>query len=500
MAVSSGKWYAEFTATSLGGTYPQIGIVDITQWSADSQPGANSRGWGYLSDGRIFNNNSAIDTGEATYTTGDVIGVAVDLTNNKVYFSKNGTFINSADPAAGTNGYSITAGYDYAFSMSSYDAGTDPVYNLNFGQQPFTYTPPTGFVRLNTFNLPTPTIGATASTTANKYFNAITYTGNGAASSNTTQNITTTFYPDLTWVKGRDSAFYHRLTSTGLTQPNYLSTNSTDTEGTLNDQISALASTYFQVKAAGTGGTNQSGLLYVGWAWNANSGSTVTNTNGSIISSVSVNTTAGFSIVTYTGNGANSTVGHGLGVTPAMVIVKRRSGTQDWPVWHQNLSGGQYVLYLNLTAAEQIANITFQGAPTSTVLQVGTSSEANGSSQTYVAYCFAPVAGYSAFGSYTGNGSSDGTFVYMGFRPKYIMTKKSSGTEDWAIIDTSRSTYNIQGADLYANLAIAEGTSGYDILSNGIKFRSSGGSWNASGATYIYMAFAENPFKYANAR
>ena len=167
MAVSSGKWYAEFAATSLGGTYPQIGIVDITQWSADSQTGAKSRGWGYLADGRIFNNNSAIDTGEDTYTTGDVIGVAIDLTNNKVYFSKNGAFINSADPGAGTNGYSITAGYDYAFSMSSYDAGTDPVYNLNFGQRPFFSTPPTGFVALNTFNISAGTITTSGSFTGN---------------------------------------------------------------------------------------------------------------------------------------------------------------------------------------------------------------------------------------------------------------------------------------------------------------------------------------------
>jgi hypothetical protein len=169
MAVSSGKWYAEFTVTSIGGTYPQIGIVDITQWSANSQPGAKSRGWGYLSDGSVFNTNSPIDTGEATYTAGDVIGVAIDLTNNKVYFSKNGTFINSADPAAGTNGYSITSGKTYCFTGSTIlYGGSANLWNANFGSPPFTiasgnadangfgnfeYAVPSGYYSLNTKNL-----------------------------------------------------------------------------------------------------------------------------------------------------------------------------------------------------------------------------------------------------------------------------------------------------------------------------------------------------------
>jgi hypothetical protein len=369
----------------------------------------------------------------------------------------------------------------------------------NFGQRPFTYTPPTGFVRLNTFNLPTPTIGATASTQAGDYFNTVLYTGNGGSQSVTGVG----FQPDWVWVKVRSSTQNHSSNDSVRGAGYYLVQNATAAERFQGEFDSFDSDGFSLTYNAAEGDYNGSGKTYVAWNWRANQGTNVTNTNGTITSTVSANTTAGFSIVTYTGNGANSTVGHGLGVTPAMVIVKRRSGTQDWAVWHQNLSGGQYVLYLNLSAAEQIANITFQGAPTSTVLQVGTSSEANGSSQTYVAYCFAQVAGYSAFGSYTGNGSSDGPFIFTGFRPRYLMIKRSDSTADWNVRDTARSPYNVVGEALYPNLSLAEysGSETYlDILSNGFKLRGNWNSSNASGGTYIYMAFAENPFKYANAR
>ena len=332
---------------------------------------------------------------------------------------------------------------------------------------------------------------------------AFTYTGNGASSSNTTQNITTPFYPDLAWVKGRNESFYHRLTSTGLTQPNYLSTNSTDAEGTLNDQISALASTYFQVKASGSGGTNQSGSTYVGWAWNANSGTTVSNASGSITSSVSANTTAGFSVVTYSGNATGgATVGHGLGVAPSMMIVKRRNATDDWRVYHISVGATQYI-DLNTTAAAATANVVWNStAPTSSVFSIGTSNSVNSSSGTYVGYCFAPVAGYSAFGSYTGNGSADGPFVYLGFRPAYLLVKRTDATNYWFVFDSARDTSNAVDLLLDPNDARAEisGALFFDFLSNGFKSRATDAGQNASGGTYIYMAFAENPFKYANAR
>ena len=513
MAVSSGKWYAEFTATSLGNTYPQIGIVDITQWSADSQPGAKSRGWGYLSDGRIFNNNSLIDTGEATYTTGDVIGVAIDLTNNKVYFSKNGTFINSADPAAGTNGYSITSGYDYAFSMSSYDFGTDPVYNLNFGQRPFSYTPPSGFKTLNTTNLPTPTIGATASTTANKYFDATLYTGNGTVLGST-QTITNagSFQPDFVWLKSRSNAEQHNLYDVvrGISSGGSptLFTDAQTQETTYSGYgVSALNSNGFTV--IGNGGlSNNNGFTYVGWQWRASNATAVTNTSGSISSQVSANTTAGFSIVTYTGNGSNATIGHGLGVAPSMIIRKARNASlqSNWYVYHQS-SSANGALFLNLTDAYfASANYWNNTAPTSTVFSVG--SATNVLNDTWVAYCFTPVAGYSAFGSYVGNASTDGPFVFTGFRPRYVMVKDVSadtppGSSQWRIWDTSRAPYNAMDNTLQANASNAEQTGVgmlIDSLSNGFKLRDTNIAVNRSGDTFIYMAFAEFPFKFSLAR
>jgi len=511
---TTGQYYFEVTMSAVANAglagIAKLGATQDTNFGA----GAYANIYAYTNtSGVAYANNATAYTG-STLTTGDILGVAVDMTNGALYFAKNNTWQNSGVPTSGaskTGAISFTVTNDllptcYAWKNSGADA-----LSANFGQRPFAYTPPTGFVALNTFNLPTPTIGATASSQANKYFNAITYTGNGAASSNTTQNITTTFYPDLTWVKGRDSSFFHRLTSTGLTQPNYLSTNSTDAEGSVNDTISALASTYFQVKAAGTGGTNQSGSTYVGWTWNANSGSTVSNTQGSITSTVSANTTAGFSIVTWTGNGASSaTIGHGLGVAPSMIIVKNRSATWGWFVYNKFLTNPNTGrLQLNLTNGE-IAGGTpgpwNNTAPTSTVFSLGdnTFPEVNGSGNLIVAYCFAPIAGYSAFGSYIGNGSTDGPFVFTGFRPKFVMVKNTIDPNNWILFDTARNTYNIVDLQLYPNTSDAEvsggSSNGIDFLSNGFKVRSSNNWGNRNGDTIIYACFAENPFKYANAR
>jgi hypothetical protein len=481
----SGKYYLEFTATYSSSSNGFVGLF-ITNGSVILQQNGTIGNFGVC---------TITSTTGVGYSSGQVISFAIDADTKTATIRVNNTVNTVIDFSAVPTGVFIDPAVWLRVSGDSFIA--------NYGQQPFTYTPPTGFAGLNTFNLPTPTIGATATTTANKYFNAITYTGNGGASSNTTQNITTNFYPDLTWVKGRDSAFYHRLTSTGLTQPNYLSTNSTDAEGSLNDQISALASTYFQVKAAGSGGTNQSGLLYVGWAWNANSGSTVSNAAGSITSTVSANTTAGFSIVTYTGNGGTSdTVGHGLGVAPSMIIYKVRSNAlRNWIVYHASL-GSTRKINLNLTDADEIENGNFGGlSPTSTTFGVGYAAT-NGSSQTFVAYCFAQVAGYSAFGSYAGNSSTDGPFVYTGFRPRFVLLKIFSGnTGNWLIVDSARNTYNVVNLGLNPDAADAEFTTNVmDFTSNGFKLRSSAISFNGSGCNYIYMAFAESPFKYANAR
>ena len=248
---------------------------------------------------------------------------------------------------------------------------------------------------------------------------------------------------------------------------------------------------------------NTSAATYVAWQWNAG-GSTVTNTSGSISAQVRANTTAGFSVVTFTSTGSSGavTVGHGLGVAPAMVITKERGAVGSWGVYHTGLTTPASQ-YLNLqTTGAATTNTSYWGNtnPTSTVVTLG-----NGTmmalNTTMVMYCFAAVSGYSAFGKYTGNGSTDGPFVYLGFRPRYVMTKRTDTTSNWYIQDTSRSSYNLQKATLFAESSAAEAADGgLDFLSNGFKLRNTDSSENASGGTYIYIAFAENPFKYANAR
>jgi hypothetical protein len=318
------------------------------------------------------------------------------------------------------------------------------------------------------------------------------------------QSITTGFQPDWTWIKCRSNPEYHSLFDSVRGAGYDLRSNTTAAEVYAIDTLSSFNSTSFSLGIDVLGyGVNTSTRTYVAWNWKAN-GSGSSNTAGSITSTVSANTTSGFSVVTYTGNATSgATVGHGLGVAPSMIILKIRSTTGDWPVYHVS-TGNTKAMYLDLTLGQ---GGDFTGAwnnttPTSTVFTLGNSTETNASAGTFVAYCFAPVAGYSAFGSYTGNGSADGPFVYTGMRPAYILFKCSSASgENWIIFDTTRSPYNVAQALLYPNLSNAEDNSrSIDILSNGFKVRDTSTGVNASGATYIYIAFAQNPFKYSLAR
>jgi hypothetical protein len=369
----------------------------------------------------------------------------------------------------------------------------------NFGQRPFAYTPPSGFVTLNTTNLPTPTIGATASTTANKYFDATLYTGNGG-----TQSIVNSgaMQPDFVWIKSRSGTTWNNLYDSVRGVNKALYSNDTFQEFTDTNLLTSFNSNGFSIGSNAVLNTNTATL--VGWQWRASNTTAVTNTAGSITSTVSANTSAGFSIVTYTGNGtASQTCGHGLGVTPSMVIWKNRNDVDAWIVYHSALTTSEY-LVLNTTAAKATVSGLFTGI-SSTVLPLNNVSAAiNANGFNYVAYCFAQVAGYSAFGSYTGNGSADGPFIFTGFRPRYVLIKTSSaGTNGWQIRDTSRSPYNTSLQLLYADTSNAEISSAgndFDILSNGFKVRNSGGDLNTNGGTYIYMAFCESPFKYALAR
>ena len=313
------------------------------------------------------------------------------------------------------------------------------------------------------------------------------------------------FKPDFLWRKARNNAESHYVADSNRGTTVFLSPNLTTAElgyqgsdGSLTfnaDGYTITDSNY------NSGEFYFNGRIYVDWLWKAG-GTAVSNNAGSITSQVSANPTAGFSVVTWTGTNANATIGHGLGVAPAMYITKQRSATGNWFVYHQSI-GATKGLFLDLTNAAT-TNIYFNNtAPTSTVFSIGSSvGGLNASGVTQVTYCFAPVAGYSAFGSFVGGGATaDNTFIYLGFRPRYFMFKRTGSAGDWVILDSSRSPYNQGAAYLYANASNAEATNAYqfDFLSNGVKFRDSAGNI-ASGGTYIYMAFAENPFKYSSAR
>jgi hypothetical protein len=415
--------------------------------------------------------SSALSNGNLT-SAGSTVYPTIQPTSGNWYFEINGVAKNWTPPA-------------------SFPTGTG---DFNFGQRPFANTPTSGYKSLCTYNLPTPTIQNGAN-----YMAATLYTGTGASQSiaNTVNSVS--LQPDLVWIKSRSAATDHALYDVIRGAQNRLESNTTDAAVASDNGLTAFGSSGFTVNTLAQVNTNAA--TYVAWQWKAG-GTAVTNTAGSITSSVSANTTAGFSVVTYTGTGANATVGHGLGIAPSMIIIKQRGSTSDWAVYHSSLTSAAYYILLNTTAA-QASGATYWNstAPTSSLFSVGTATPTNANAATYVAYCFAAIAGYSAFGSYTGNGSSDGPFVYTGFRPRWVLIKNTSGANVWVIYDTARDVYNVAGKELYPNLSDAEFSStSLDIISNGFKIRSTSGGLNANANAYIYAAFAENPFTISLAR
>jgi hypothetical protein len=328
-----------------------------------------------------------------------------------------------------------------------------------------------------------------------KVMQAVLYTGTGA-----TQTIAVGFQPDLVWIKSRSAATDHKLTDSVRGATKALISNSTAAETTDSTGITAFTSNGFTLGASSV--YNNSGATYVAWCWQAGQGTSSSNTNGTITSTVSVNASAGFSVVTYTGTGVAATVGHGLGVAPAFIINKSRSAVISWAVYHSALTGTAGIFLDQTSGSVTNSGYWNNTNPTSSVFSIGNSTLVNVSSQTQVAYCWAEIAGFSRFGSYTGNGSTDGVFVYTGFRPKFVIIKRTDTTGDWYTFDTSRDPYNATAQGLSPNSAAVEAsyTGWGDLLSNGFKIRRTDGAWNASGGTYIYMAFAETPTKFSLAR
>jgi len=506
ISVNSGKYYFEATASNPTAATPSgIGLTVTRQLGTGEYAGSFASG----SYGAILNNTSlsSYSNGSAgtavagTYTSANIMQCAVDLDAGKIWFGQNNNWIGGGNPSSGTTPtFTFTANTLLMPYFSSYSSST----YANFGQRPFINTPPTGFVALNTYNLPTPTI-----LQGNKYMDATTYTGNGS-----TQSITNTagFKPDLVWVKSRSAATDHKLTDSVRGVTKALISDTTGAETTDTNGLTAFNSNGWSL---GTDTNyNNNTATYVGWQWQAGQGSSSSNTSGSITSTVSVNASAGFSVVTYTSTTATSaTIGHGLGIAPSMIIIKVRNGTSNnWAVYHKSLGNANWI-FLNSTSASGTASGAWNTTdPTSSVFSVavGGSTGNNWTSTAgynYVAYCWAAIAGFSAFGSYTGNGSTDGPFIYTGFRPKYVMIKSSSNSStEWLVWDSTRNQYNSTNSFLYPNENYAEYTGSaadLDFLSNGFKFRNTNtgtASSNQSGYTYIFAAFAESPFKISNSR
>ena len=481
--MSSGKWYWEVTVNGTpNNTYDYIGIVGAD--SGIAYPTLTTimpnQLW-YRAGGTKLNGNTSSSYG-ATYGDGDVIGVALDLDSatKTLTFYKNGTSQGTAFSGSLLSKTWVCAVGDYSNAL------TTTSWNANWGQRAFAHSAPSGFKALCTTNLATPTVAD-----GSKYFQTALITGN-----NSTQAITTTdMSPDFVWLKRRNQATYsHSLVDSVRGAGKRLASEGTYAE----DTFAAVSSFDSEGFTLGNTILNSTGASTVAWAWDAGS-STASNTDGSITSSVRASQTSGVSIISYTGNGSSSgsTVGHGLGAAPDLLIIKSRGTSYSWIVWHNSFTAKQLV-YLNHNY--QIQNDKddhFNNTlPTNQVFSLRESPAVNSNGTNFICYAFAAVEGFSAFGSYEGNGNADGPFISLSFKPALFIYKRYDTGNDWGILDNTRSTFNINNKGLYANLTNSESTADRaDFLSNGVKIRATLNEINANGGDYLYIAFAENPFQ-----
>ena len=501
-----GKWYAEFLSGAVNNNSFGLTNSSVHQ-DYPGNIGVTDSGVGYYSgDGKKYLPAGSSAYGD-TYTAGDVISVAYDADTNQAAFYKNNVnqgaisvddaeYCFGASVFSGTDNTTANFGQDSSFAGQKTRQGNTDANDIG----DFYYAPPAGYLALCSANLPDPAIDPNRDDIPADYFNTVIYTGNGS-----TQSINGVgFQPDWVWTKGRSDSRIHSLLDVVRGANKYLSTNDTSAEATPanNNRITSIDADGFSL--GNSTNVNASSETYVAWNWKAGD-TTVANTDGTIASQASANTKAGFSVVTYTGQTTADTVGHGLEQPLDFIIVKNRDTTNQWAVYSRAL-GSDVFTYLNNTQAAVSGNTSVWNNtdPTSSVFSIGTSNSTSGvsSGDELVAYCFHSVEGFSKFGSYTGNGSTDGPFVYTGFRPAFVMIKAADSAYNWIIWDTTRDTYNEFTKFLYPNLSDAEaiGSNVADAVSNGFKLRATSVNRNASGETYIYMAFAEMPFKYANAR
>jgi hypothetical protein len=491
----SSKFYFEVVRTNAGGV-PSFGVASPS-WNLTYVGVAAGGGTGLHSNGIIYKDGAQVQTGLTSVVNGDIVGVACDFDADSVSFYINNTQV-------GTTVTGVTGEYTPAISGQ---ASTNLV--ANFGQDSsfagnktaqgnadgngigdFYYTPPTGYLALCTQNLPEPTV------VPSEHFNTVTYTGNSTDDRSVTG---VGFQPGFSWFKVRNHTYNHVLVDAVRGVTNLLESNTTDAEENNTNIVQAFEADGFEL---GTNSrVNNSSYNYVAWNWKAN-GAGVSNTNGTITSTVSANVDAGFSIVSYSGNSTvGATVGHGLNIAPDIVFTKATNATSAWNVNAPDALGDGYYLFLHDIVASAFFNATWTTNSTNLVLANGGGHNQTG--RDYIAYAFHSVEGYSKVGSYTGNGSTDGTFVHCGFRPAYVMIKGTDTTYSWDTFDNKRDPINDVDGYLAADSSDAENHNAVyskDFLSNGFKLRTAHATENGSGNTYIYIAFAEHPFKHSNAR
>ena len=543
-SVTGGKWYWEIRSGGTGSNYffgmARSTFSMISQYTNDAHNFGDL--WCVATDGPKANGSGEVSYGSAL-SSGDILQLAFDLDNGKFYAGKNGTYFASGDPAAGTNAaftnvptdehmspfYGNSTGplaHIFNFGQDSSFAGTETAQGNKDGnaQGDFYYAPPTGFRALCSANLPEPTIGPNSATQADDYFNTVLYTGDGS----TGQAITGVgFNPDFLVIQRRSADFGNNVfdSNRGVDQALFMSSDDGETDYTSSGRMTAFGADGFTVKTGGGGGTNADGSTYVAWCWNANNGTataTGSESGNNPAHSVQANPTAGFSLITYTGTQAVGTIPHGLGAVPEWMIFKNREVNGNaWIVYHGANTAEPETDFLQLQSVNETvdnANRFNDTAPTNTVFTLGADANINDNGVNCVGYVWSAIEGFSKFGSYVGNGADSGVVVFTNFSPAFVMIKVTSTTGNfgaWTVYDNKRKTLNDDVGDnsnpLYWNNQAKEGERGngttdisgnamaIDFLSNGFKLRDNADEINAA-QTYVYMAFAEAPFKYANAR
>ena len=535
MGVSSGKWYFEARCENNYGAYDSFGVIVSDNYTYKDQVTGSITGsinWTQLSEVKINGANQGVTNTQYYNGNTKIVGCALDLDNNKVWFHGNGTYVydndeSSANPSNNTGGYAIPSalqGKHFLPLLGTNAVGAPALRRANFGQDSsfggdetaqgntdgngfgdFYYTPPTGFLALCTANLPISDDIDPAQTDDNyptKNFGIVKYTGTGSSQAITGLG----FKPDLIWIKQRNGSGHNVLTDStrGVTKQLEI----TDTEGgaqpaesTNADGVTAIGADGFTVggDAEYSGNTN----TYVAWCWRAGEGTTSTNTDGTVASTVQANQAAGFSIVSYTGTGTAMTVGHGLSAAPNFTIIKDRSNAANWIAFYDVEDGSLDYMFPNAYTGKANSSLT---GPNSSIWNFsGSDSYSNTSSRNYIMYAWHNVEGYQKFGTYEGNNTdNNGPFVYTGFRPRLLVLKGIDESYGWYVFDSERSISNLVDDNISwfpggAETSEPTGARKVDFLSNGFRVMADAASINGNNDTYLYMCWGDVPFKYNNA-